>query len=86
MNTVLFHGDSITDAGRYRDDPNDLGYGYARVVAGKLGFEFPNQYKFYNRGIGGYKIIDIYAGIKADIINLKPDYLSLLVGVNDAGY
>ena len=39
--------------------------------------------KVINRGISGNRIVDLYARIKSDIINLKPDYLSILVGVND---
>ena len=43
----------------------------------------PNEYEFFNRGIGGNRITDLYARLKADIINLKPDYMSILIGVND---
>lgn len=60
-----------------------MGLGYPAYVAGRLGMENPGKYQFYNRGIGGHRIVDIYARIKRDIINLQPDYMSLLVGVND---
>lgn len=83
MKTILFQGDSITDCGRSRDDNAQVGTGYALLVKSQLGFENPNQYQFYNRGISGNRIVDVYARIKADIINLKPDYMSLLIGVND---
>lgn len=43
----------------------------------------PYKYKCFNRGIGGHRSIDLYARIKEDMINLKPDYMSILVGVND---
>ena len=43
---ILFQGDSITDAGRSREDNTILGYGYTTLVKGELGFEFPNQYKY----------------------------------------
>ena len=52
-------------------------------VKAELGERFPLDYQFFNRGIGGNRIVDVYARIKADIINLKPDYMSLLIGVND---
>jgi lysophospholipase L1-like esterase len=52
-------------------------------VAGELGMDAPYQYKFYNRGISGNRIVDLYARIKADMINLKPDVMSILIGVND---
>lgn len=83
MKTILFQGDSITDCGRSREDNTQIGTGYALLVKSQLGFENPNQYEFYNRGISGNRIVDVYARIKADIINLKPDYMSLLIGVND---
>lgn len=81
--TILFQGDSITDCHRGRDNDGDLGRGYSLLVASKLGFENPGEYTFYNRGISGNRIVDIYARIKRDIINLKPDYMSLLIGIND---
>lgn len=83
MKTVLFQGDSITDVGRNREDFYALGGGYANLVASHLGYEFPNDYEFINRGVSGNRIVDVYARIKDDIINLKPDYMSLLIGVND---
>ena len=53
------------------------------MVKGQLGCEHPGKYEFINKGIGGNRIVDVYARIKIDIINLKPDYMSLLIGVND---
>lgn len=83
MKTILFQGDSITDAGRVRENPDDLGQGYSNFAAGRLGLQQPGVYKFLNRGFGGNRIVDLYARMKADIINLKPDYMSILIGVND---
>lgn len=80
---ILFQGDSITDAGRDRAKPEHLGAGYPKFVAGHLAYETPDVYEFFNRGISGNRIVDVYARIKADIINLKPDVMSLLIGVND---
>ena len=80
---ILFQGDSITDANRFRENPYSLGTGYANYVAGELGLDAPYRYKFFNRGISGNRIVDLYARIKADMINLKPDYMSILIGVND---
>ena len=81
---ILFQGDSITDAARDRDNPRCMGMGYPCRVAGELGVEYPNEYTFINKGISGNRIVDIYARIKWDFINLKPDYASIFVGVNDA--
>ena len=83
MKTFLFQGDSITDADRRRDDINNFGYGYPNIVAAKYLSEFPNEFTFINKGISGNRIVDLYARIKIDLINLKPDYLSILIGIND---
>lgn len=80
---VLFQGDSITDAGRSRDNLEIVGTGYPLLVKAKLGQEAPTEYDFINKGVSGNRIVDVYARIKADIINHKPDYMSLLIGVND---
>ena len=80
---ILFQGDSITDAGRKRDDEKNLGTGYPYLVSATLGFEEPGKYEFINKGIGGSRVIDVYSRINKDIINLKPDVMSLLIGVND---
>ncbi|MEE1198725.1 MAG: SGNH/GDSL hydrolase family protein [Acutalibacteraceae bacterium] len=80
---ILFQGDSITDCSRVREGGTDLGGGYARLVASNLGFDNVNEYEFINRGVSGNRIVDLYARIKCDIINLKPDYMSILIGVND---
>lgn len=83
MKTFLFQGDSITDADRRRDNEEHLGYGYPNIVAAKYLSEHPNEYKFINKGISGNRCVDLYARIKIDLINLKPDYLSVLIGIND---
>lgn len=80
---ILFQGDSITDAGRARDNDVNVGMGYPLLVKANLGFERPGEYEFINRGIGGNRIVDVYARIKKDIINIKPDVMSILIGVND---
>ena len=80
---IVFQGDSITDTGRNREDANDAGAGYPLLVKAELGFDYPERYGFFNRGISGNRVVDLYARIKKDIINLKPDYLSILIGVND---
>lgn len=80
---ILFQGDSITDAGRNKENHVHMGYGYATMVAGELGANSPYQYQFLNRGISGNRSVDLFARIKIDMINLKPDYMSILMGVND---
>ncbi len=83
MKKIVFQGDSITDMGRDRERDFMRGIGYPTLVAAELGFERAGEFEFINRGIGGNRIVDIYARMKRDIILLKPDILSILVGVND---
>ena len=83
MKTILFQGDSITDAGRSRDFDPHMGFGYATMTAGKIGLDDPGKYRFLNRGVSGNRSTDLYARIKNDTINLKPDILTVLIGVND---
>lgn len=84
--TILFQGDSITDGNRGRnEDPNHImGHGYAFSIASRLGAEYPQKrLKFYNRGVSGNKIIDLAARWQTDTLDIKPDVLSILIGVND---
>lgn len=82
--TILFYGDSITDAQRNRDDDNYRGSGYATIVSARLGLENPGKYSFVNRGILGNTVVDLYKRRQADVFGLKPDIMSILIGVNDA--
>lgn len=83
---ILFFGDSITDMARNRDiDGFVYGYGvgYVNYVASILKYENPKKYEILNRGVGGHRIVDLYARIKADVWNQKPDVISILIGIND---
>lgn len=80
---ILFQGDSITDCSRNRNNFYGVGYGYANLVKASLGCDNPDEYEFINRGVSGNRIVDLYARIKVDFINLKPDYASIYIGVND---
>ena len=83
MKRVLFQGDSITDMMRSRENDKFLGIGYPVLVSAELGLDYPSEYEFLNRGVSGNRIVDLYARIKSDIINLKPDIISFLIGIND---
>ena len=83
---ILFQGDSVTDCGRTSsgDPDGNLGVGYpyfitARLWADRLGEEIETV----NRGISGNRVVDLYARWKIDALNLNPDVLSILIGVND---
>jgi lysophospholipase L1-like esterase len=86
---IVFQGDSITDEGRKKDvlEANDnkaLGKGYAAIATGKIMLAHPGlELKCYNRGISGNKVPDLAARWEQDAVDLKPDILSILIGVND---
>lgn len=84
---ILFQGDSITDGNRGRDeDPNHImGHGYAFSIASRWGAAYPEKgFRFINKGISGNRIIDLAERWQQDTLDLKPDVLSILVGVNDS--
>ncbi len=86
---ILFQGDSITDASRNRDAavPNDIagmGRGYAMIAASVLLNKFADKnLKIYNKGISGNKVPQLDERWQADCLDLKPNILSILIGVND---
>lgn len=86
---ILFQGDSITDMGRDRsrkgaNDNKGLGPGYTFVAASELLLKHPDkQLKIYNRGISGNVVPQLIERWQEDCIDLKPDILSILIGVND---
>jgi acyl-CoA thioesterase-1 len=84
---IVFYGDSITDAGRSRDEtrPNEgLGSGYAAMVAARLGYELADwNLQFWNRGISGNRVYDLEERLESDVLALEPDAVSILIGIND---
>jgi len=86
---ILFQGDSITDFGRDKsksaaNDQAALGTGYAWLAAVELLVAHPRaQYSIYNRGISGHKVFQLAERWQNDCLDLKPDVLSILIGVND---
>lgn len=84
--TFLFQGDSITDGNRTRDkDWNHvMGHGYQYIIASKLWYDFPKKgFHFFNRGISGNKVTDLATRWQTDTLEIKPDLLSILIGIND---
>lgn len=86
---ILFQGDSITDSGRNREDsgfnnPRSLGSGYPMLAGAKLLHEFADlNLKIYNKGISGNKVFQLAERWDKDCLEIKPDILSILIGVND---
>lgn len=86
---VLFQGDSITDGNRGRSaDPNHiLGHGYQFIIGAKFGAAFaPLGLEFFNRGVSGNTVLDLQKRWEKDTLELKPDVLSILIGVNDQSH
>ena len=82
--TVLFYGDSITDAGRDKENGQDLGKGYAAKIAALYSVLFPNQHiRFFNRGVSGNVSADLLKRYEKDLLALKPQYVFILIGIND---
>jgi len=82
--TVLFQGDSITDAGRSRHDDNDLGRGYPSMVAAWFSALYPEKrVRFINRGISGNRAKDLRGRWQQDCLDLNPGVVSILIGIND---
>jgi len=87
---ILFQGDSITDAGRNRGEENipnaqsQLGAGYALLTAASILANNPDKEPvIYNRGISGNKVFELAERWEKDCLKLKPNLLSILIGVND---
>lgn len=85
--TILFQGDSITDCFHKPDELNEsfqLGAGYAFLAASSILLDSPSSnLKFLNRGVSGNSVADLLARWQQDCIDLRPDVLSILAGVND---
>ncbi|HJO37267.1 MAG: SGNH/GDSL hydrolase family protein [Vicinamibacterales bacterium] len=86
---ILFQGDSVTDVGRDRErpEPNDtraLGGGYPALAAAELLSRRPEAgWRCYNRGVSGHKVFQLDERWQADCLDLAPEVLSILIGVND---
>ena len=86
---ILFQGDSITDGNRGRNtDPNHiLGHGYQALISSRYGADIPERHLlFMNRGVSGDTVSALARRWQTDTINLKPDILSILIGVNDLSF
>lgn len=81
---LLFQGDSITDAGREYNDCHNLGEGYPKYAAKYLKNKFPDiDFEFIDLGISGNQTKDLVGRLQNDFIDIKPDIVSILIGIND---
>ena len=81
---ILFQGDSITDAGRDKSDPHDLGNGYPKYASAMIADAYPElELEFFDLGISGNRSIDLLGRMEKDILEIDPDIVSIMIGVND---
>ena len=81
---ILFQGDSITDAGRDRSDYHELGKGYPFYASQFIKEDNPDvDFEFVNLGISGNQTIDLVNRLQSDFIDIQPDIVSILIGIND---
>ena len=81
--TVVFSGDSITDAGR-RADHKPFGQGYVSQAIGLIGARYPERnITFHNAGIGGNTVVQLRDRWQDDVLFFKPDWITVKIGIND---
>ncbi len=81
---ILFQGDSITDAGRDKRNFHDMGNGYPKYAAKLIAEAHPEMdIEFINLGISGNRTDQLFDRMSKDLIDLKPDIVSILIGIND---
>lgn len=81
---IVFFGDSITDCDRDRGDLNSLGNGYVKILADKLRPIYPDtDIELINKGISGDRVQELLARVQTDVIDLKPDAVVIMIGINN---
>lgn len=85
---IVFIGDSITDCGRARPvgegSNGELGNGYVSFIDAFLGATKPElRLRAVNMGVGGNTVRDLEARWQSDVLDHKPQYLSVMIGIND---
>jgi lysophospholipase L1-like esterase len=84
---ILMVGDSITDCGRARPvgkRADGLGNGYVSLVDSLLTATYPaDEFTVINMGVSGNTLKDLSARWQTDVLNLQPDWLSVMIGIND---
>ena len=81
---ILFQGDSVTDAGRDRSQSSDMGFGYPKYASAMLEDAFPDiDFAFTNLGISGNRTADLVERMQSDFIEIQPDIVSIMIGIND---
>jgi lysophospholipase L1-like esterase len=85
---LVMIGDSITDCGRAHPVGEGLfdalGTGYVSLVEGLLTARYPaHGIRVVNMGVSGNTVRDLQGRWQSDVLDLRPDWLSLFIGIND---
>jgi lysophospholipase L1-like esterase len=84
---LVMIGDSITDSERRRprgDGPHGVGKGYVALVDSLLHAVYPElKVRVVNMGSGGNTVRDLAERWQSDVLDLRPDWLSIMIGIND---
>lgn len=80
---IVFFGDSTTATGRDYTNPESLGNGYVNLLTARLRASRPGCIRVANRGAAGNRIFDLEERLQADVLDLKPTIVSILIGIND---
>ena len=81
---ILFQGDSVTDGGRDRSNPADMGEGYPRYASAMIQDSYPDSdFEFVDLGISGNRTEHLVARLESDFIEIQPDIVSIMIGIND---
>ena len=82
--TLVFQGDSITDAGRDKRNYHDMGRGYPLYASRQLAEANPDvEFEFINFGISGNRTSQLFDRFYKDGLMFDPDVISILIGIND---
>ena len=81
---ILFQGDSVTDGGRDRSNPADMGEGYPRYASAMIQDSYPDiDFEFVDLGISGNRTEHLVERLESDFIEVCPDIVSIMIGIND---
>ena len=81
---ILFQGDSVTDGSRDESDYHNLGSGYPKYAAEKISAKYPDtEFEFINLGRGGTQTKELAEVLQECFIDIQPDIVSILIGIND---
>ena len=85
---LLMIGDSITDAGRTRPVGEGLfdpyGKGYVSFVEALISSTYPGAgIRVINQGCSGNTVRELKDRWQSDVLDLKPDWVSIMIGIND---